>query len=163
MVSSSDKTAASDLKPRIKILGGLIAIAAAAIITLLITRPAATSTSFTPLSGLVTLKAMAKESVAYGDAIATEKPVFLEFYADWCTTCQGMSPTITALHQQYGDTINFVMLNIDDPQWAKQVEAYGASGVPQFTLLNAQHNEVKTWVGKVPKPILANVFDQLFG
>ena len=74
-----------------------------------------------------------------------------------------MSSVIADLHQQYGDTISFVMLDIDDPQWANQVSDYGASGVPQFTLLNAQHDEVKTWVGKVPKSILANVFDQLLG
>ena len=55
------------------------------------------------------------------------------------------------------------MLDIDDPQWAGQVNDYGASGVPQFTLLDAHHSEVKTWVGKVPKIILANVFDQLIG
>ena len=163
MVSSSKKTIDSSLAPWMKVLGGVMAIATAIIITLLITRPAATSSSFTPLSGLVTLKTMAKESVAYGDAIASQKPIFLEFYADWCTTCQGMSSTISDLHQKYGDTINFVMLDIDDPQWAQQVADYGASGVPQFTLLDAQHDELKTWVGKVPKPILANVFDQLPG
>lgn len=149
--------------PRIKLVGAIIAVVAAVLITLLITRPAATTSSFTPLSGLMALKTMAAESMPYGDAIASPNPTLIEFYADWCTTCQGMSSTITDLHQQYGDSINFVMLDIDDPQWAGQVADYGASGVPQFTLLDADHSEVKTWVGKVPKPILANVFDQLIG
>lgn len=162
MVSSSEKAAATST-PWLKILGGVVAIAAAFLLTLFITRPAATSSSFTPLSGLVTLKEMARESVAYGDAIATEKPVFIEFYADWCTSCQGMSSTVADLHQTYGDSINFVMLDIDDPQWATQVKTYDASGVPQFTLLDAHHEEVKTWVGKVPKSILASVFDEFPG
>ncbi|MEM6254067.1 MAG: thioredoxin domain-containing protein [Cyanobacteria bacterium P01_D01_bin.156] len=163
MVSSSEKVADGASKPWFKGLIVGIALMAAIIVTLFITRPAATSTSFAPLSGLVTLKAMANESVAYGDAIASEKPIFLEFYADWCTTCQGMSGTIADLHQTYGNNIEFVMLDIDDPQWAPQVLEYGASGVPQFTLLNGHHEEVNTWVGKVPKPILANVFEQLVG
>ncbi|NEZ63811.1 thiol:disulfide interchange protein [Leptolyngbyaceae cyanobacterium CCMR0082] len=147
----------------IKLVGAMIAILVAILVTLLITRPAATTTSFTPLSGLMTLKTMAAEATPYEVAIASPNPTFIEFYANWCTTCQGMSPAIADLHQQYGNTISFVMLDIDDPQWANQVSDYGASGVPQFTLLNAQHDEVKTWVGKVPKPILANVFDQLLG
>lgn len=163
MISDSNQVAQKSATPLVKLVGVVIAILAAIVVTLLITRPAATASSFTPLSGLMTLKAMAAESMVYEDAIASPNPTFIEFYADWCTTCQGMSSTIADLHHQYGDTINFVMLDIDDPQWAEQVADYGASGVPQFTLLDGYHNEVKTWVGKVPKPILANVFDQLLG
>lgn len=151
------------LTPWIKLVGAFVSVVAAILVTLFITRPAATTSSFTPLSGLMTLKAMATEAMPYGDAIASPKPILIEFYADWCTTCQGMSSTMADLHQQYGSRINFVMLDIDAPQWADQVADYGASGVPQFTLLNADHGEVKTWVGKVPKSILANVFDQLIG
>ena len=163
MVSTS-KDSVSDL-PRawVNLAGVLIALVIALLLTIIITRPAETTKSFTPLSGLMTLKSMASEAVAYDDAIAAPTPTLIEFYADWCTTCQGMSSTMADLHQQYGNSINFVMLDIDDPQWAPQVANYGASGVPQFTLLDARHTEVKTWVGKVPKPILANFFDQLLG
>ena len=135
----------------------------AILVTWLITRPAAATTSFTPLSGLMTLKAMAGETMPYDVAIASPEPTFIEFYADWCTTCQGMSSIVADLHHQYGDSINFVMLDIDDPQWVSQIVDYGASGVPQFTLLDSHNSEVKTWVGKVPKSILTNVFDQLLG
>ena len=162
MISSSDQSVAESAQLK-KIVGDVVAILVAAIATVLITRPAATTSSFTPLSGLMTLKTMAAESIPYDVAIASPNPTFIEFYADWCTTCQGMSATVADLHQQYGNNINFVMLDIDDPQWSPQVESYGASGVPQFTLLDAHHEEVKTWIGKVPKSILANVFNQLLG
>ncbi|MEM1251481.1 MAG: thioredoxin domain-containing protein [Cyanobacteria bacterium P01_H01_bin.21] len=151
------------VNPLVKSVGVLLAILMAILVTLLITRPAETTTSFTPLSGLMNLKAMAVETMPYDVAIASPAPTFIEFYADWCTTCQGMSSTVADLHHQYGDSINFVMLDIDDPQWASQIVDYGASGVPQFTLLDSHNSEVKTWVGKVPKPIFANVFDQLLG
>lgn len=147
--------------PLTKLVAVGIAAIAAVLVTFLITRPAVMATSFTPLSGLITLKAMAAEAMPYEVAIASPKPTLIEFYADWCTTCQGMSSTMADLHQQYGAAINFVMLDIDDPQWSAQVSDYGASGVPQFTLLDAHQNEMKTWVGKVPKPIFAHVFDQL--
>ena len=163
MVLASKDGASDTPSPWIKFVGAVVAVMAAVVVTLLITRPAATTSSFTPLSGLMTLKAMAAESVLYGDAIASPTPTLIEFYADWCTTCQAMAPTIADLHQQYGHSVSFVMLDIDDPQWAAQVSDYGASGVPQFTLLDAHHSEVKTWVGKVPKSILTSTFNQLLG
>ncbi|MGD1950587.1 MAG: thioredoxin domain-containing protein [Leptolyngbyaceae cyanobacterium] len=159
MVSAKQDAA----NPLVKPVGIILTILMAILVTWLITRPAAATTSFTPLSGLMTLKAMAGETMPYDVAIASPEPTFIEFYADWCTTCQGMSSIVADLHHQYGDSINFVMLDIDDPQWVSQIVDYGASGVPQFTLLDSHNSEVKTWVGKVPKSILTNVFDQLLG
>ncbi|MEO1391092.1 MAG: thioredoxin domain-containing protein [Cyanobacteria bacterium J06634_6] len=141
--------------------GGVIALLFAALATLLLTRPAASVMSMTPISGLVTLKAMAAESIPYEQAIANQKPTLIEFYADWCTTCQSMSATVDELHQQYSDQVNFVMLNIDDPQWARQVADFHASGVPQFTLLSSNQQSVNTWVGKVPKPIFKTAFAEV--
>ena len=140
----------------------MVVAVVAVVVTLLITRPAAaTTSSFTPLSGLMTLKATAADSVLYGDAIASPNPMLIEFYADWCTTCQSMSATVDELHQQYSDQVNFVMLNIDDPQWARQVADFHASGVPQFTLLSSNQQSVNTWVGKVPKPIFKTAFAEV--
>ncbi|MGC1307061.1 MAG: thioredoxin domain-containing protein [Phormidesmis sp.] len=143
-----------------KLWTALIAISLAVWVTLWLTRPAATAVSMTPLRGLITLKAMAAESVPYEVAIANQKPTFIEFYADWCTTCQSMSTTVEKLQQQYGSRINFVMLNIDDPRWTAQIADYRASGVPQFTLLDAEKSPIKTWVGKVPRLIFSQIFDQ---
>ncbi|MEO1591005.1 MAG: thioredoxin domain-containing protein [Cyanobacteria bacterium J06632_22] len=144
-----------------KLVAACIAVVLAVVATFALTRPTATPQSFTPLSGLVALKAMAAEAVPYDSAIASPQPTLIEFYADWCTTCQGMSSTVAQLHEQYGDQVNFVMLDIDDPRWASQIAAYGASGVPQFTLLDSTHHEVDTLVGKVPKPIFQNLFAQV--
>ncbi len=158
MVSTSDRNTKSW-----QLWIGLAMTALAIVATILLTRPAANISSMTPLSGLMTLKSMAAESVPFDTALTNQKPTLIEFYADWCTTCQSMSGTVDTLHERYGDRINFVMLNIDDPQWASQIERFGATGVPQFTLLDTYQEPVKTWVGKVPKPIFSSAFDQLLG
>ncbi|MGB7250277.1 MAG: thioredoxin domain-containing protein [Phormidesmis sp.] len=144
-----------------QIWGVLVATLLAIWLTLWLTRPAATAVSMTPLSGLMTLKVMAADVVPYEMAIASQKPTFIEFYADWCTTCQSMSATVEKLHWRYGEQINFVMLDIDNPQWATQIADYGVSGVPQFTLIDAGHQPLKTWVGKVPKAVISDVFEQI--
>ena len=74
-----------------------------------------------------------------------------------------MAEDLRQIKGEYGDRLNFVMLNVDDPRWASQVSEFGASGVPQFTLLDAAQQPVETWVGKVPKPIFSNVFDRVLG
>ena len=145
---------------RQKLWAAMLAVIFTAVVaTFVLTKPAAVPTSMTPLSGLIGLKSMSAQAMPYEQAIANQKPTFIEFYADWCTTCQLMSPTVEKLHQQYGDQINFVMLDIDNPQWATQIKQHKATGVPQFTLLNGSEQPVETWVGKVPKPILSQVLD----
>jgi len=113
------------------------------------------------LTGLVELKHLEKQSLAYNTALKNNKPTLIEFYADWCTTCQAMAPTIKALHDSQSSQINFVMLNIDDPQWSEQIQHYNVRSVPQFTLLSPQGIPQKTLYGKVPKAVLANLLQQL--
>ena len=113
------------------------------------------------LTGLVELKHLAKQSLAYNTALKNNKPTLIEFYADWCTTCQAMAPTIKALHDSQSSKINFVMLNIDDPQWSEQIQHYNVNSVPQFTLLSPQGIPQKNLYGKIPKAVLANLLQQL--
>ena len=75
MVSSSKNISRQVSTPLVTLVMVLVTVAIAT--TLLITRPAATASSFTPLSGLITLKAMAAESVPYGDAIASPTPTLI--------------------------------------------------------------------------------------
>jgi thiol-disulfide isomerase/thioredoxin len=120
---------------------------------------AATSTS--SLTGLVAIKNMAQQSISYEIALANNKPTLLEFYADWCTTCQSMAPVLSKLHQEYGDRINFVMLNIDRPEWAQQLKQYGVTGIPQITFLDRGEEVVQTVVGRVPKTTLEEIMNKL--
>lgn len=113
----------------------------------------------TNLSGLKIMKEMAQEAVPYEDAIASTKPTLLEFYADWCSVCQSMAPTLQTLKQEYGEEINFVMLNVDEAQWLPQMDRYSVTGVPQFTLLDRHQSPIQTFVGRIPQLILSEVLD----
>ena len=140
-------------------LNRMIAIAIAlivmfAIATVLLTRPQTTSFNLSPVAGLMALKALAQDAIPYDVAMTNAKPTLIEFYADWCTTCQALAPTLRSLHDELGGQINFVMLNIDDPQWGRQIQKFHATGVPQLTLLQADQTVADTIVGKIPKSIL---------
>ena len=142
----------------------LIAIAVVAlfaIATLFLTRPGTTLQSASPVSGLVALKATAQEAIPYETALANQKPTIIEFYANWCTTCQALAPTLQSVHHQFGEQVNFVMLNIDDPQWQEPVQQFHVNGVPYLALLNADCTVARTFVGKVPQQILAKQVTEL--
>ena len=66
-----------------------------------------------------------------------------------------MAPTILDLHAQYGNQVNFVMLNIDDPQWRSQVDRFQINGVPEYFLLDAKQSIQRSFIGRVPYEIIA--------
>ena len=143
-----------------KSISFLIAIAIMVTLNLSFPTPAA-ALGQSPLSGLITLKALAEEAIPYEIAIANGKPTLLEFYADWCTTCQGMSTTVQALQEKYGDRVNLVMLDIDDPRWDGLVQQYRVTGIPQYTFLDESQDTLDTVVGKIPQSIMERFFEQL--
>ncbi len=132
-------------------LGLVVAIA-----TVCLTHSATSLPSFSPLSGLMILKATAQDAIPYEVAIANPKPTLIEFYADWCTTCQALASTLQSVHHQFGDRVNFVMLDIDDPQWQAQVQQFRVSGVPHLALLNSDQTVAEIFVGQVPEQVLSN-------
>ena len=72
-----------------------------------------------------------------------------------------MSATIQNLEEKYGDRVNLVMLDIDDPQWDKLVQQYRVTGIPQYTFLDESQDTLDTLVGKVPQSIMESFFEQL--
>ncbi len=142
----------SDKRKRSTVAIALIVLFA--IFAFVLTRPITSLQSLSPVSGLMALKASAQSSTPYEVAIASHTPTLIEFYADWCTTCQAMAPTLEAVHQDVGEQVNFVMLDIDNPQWQAQVQQFQVRGVPHLVLLDRDQTIVDTWIGKVPKSVL---------
>ncbi len=46
-------------------------------------------------------------------AIHSEKPVLVDFYADWCAPCRVLEPNIQTIEQHYGDKIDVLKINTD--------------------------------------------------
>ena len=143
---------------------GIIAVALVAVFmgaTFFLTRPVQGVNNVSAVAGLRTLQTAAAASTPYGEAIANEKPTLIEFYADWCTVCQSMAPTLEKAHVTFGDEVNFVMLNIDEPQWQPEVATYKVNGVPHFVLLEENQTPVDSFIGKIPFQILSDRLNSL--
>ena len=49
------------------------------------------------------------------EVLKSEKPVLIDFYADWCGPCKMLSPIIDEIAEENSD-IKVVKVNVDDSQ-----------------------------------------------
>ncbi|MEO1592882.1 MAG: thioredoxin family protein [Cyanobacteria bacterium J06632_22] len=107
------------------------------------------------------LSDLAEAATPLDEAIANGKPTLIEFYANWCTSCQAMAPDIEAIEANYGDQVNFSMLNVDNTKWLPEMLSYRVDGIPHFVFLNAQGEDQGQAIGEIPKALLAENLDAL--
>ncbi len=80
--------------------------------------------------------------------LASDTPVVVDFWAEWCSPCRLVHPELEKIAEEYGDKIKVVKLNIDH---APSVAAkYGIMSIPTIALF--ADGEVKSQVvGARPK------------
>jgi thiol-disulfide isomerase/thioredoxin len=101
------------------------------------------------------LPELAETATPIDVAFENGKPTLMEFYANWCTSCQAMAEDMAQLRQQYGDQVNFVMLNVDNSKWLPEVLEYRVDGIPHFVFLNRQATAIAQTIGEIPQQIMA--------
>lgn len=74
-------------------------------------------------------------------ALAQNKPIFIEFFADRCPACVAMKPTIAELKKEYGDRIEFILADTDGTGLALAIE-YQVMYIPSYVFINAQGERV---------------------
>ncbi|BAZ28660.1 thioredoxin domain-containing protein [Cylindrospermum sp. NIES-4074] len=109
----------------------------------------------------VSLPKLAEASTPLELAVSNGKPSLVEFYADWCTVCQKMAPDMAELETQYGDKLNFVMLNVDNTKWLPEMLKYRVDGIPHFVYLSKNAETIAEAIGDLPRTVMAGNLDAL--
>lgn len=104
------------------------------------------------------LEAQAENSTPLEVALTNNKPTFMEFYANWCSSCQAMAKDLQELKQQYSPSVNFVMLNVDNSKWLPEILKYRVDGIPHFVFFGEDGQTITQAIGEQPRSVLeANI------
>jgi len=80
--------------------------------------------------------------------LKSEKPVIVDFWAEWCGPCRMVGPPLVEISDQYKDKVVVAKLNVDSHP--KVTLKYGIRNIP--TVLYFKNGEVvEKVVGAVPK------------
>lgn len=82
---------------------------------------------------------------SFEDLIASrEKPVLVDFWAEWCPPCKMMNPVLSQLSGEWKDRLMIVKINTDEQPYLSS--RYGISSIPTMILFK-KGTEAKRLVG----------------
>ena len=80
--------------------------------------------------------------------------VLVDFWADWCSPCHALAPTLEKLDEELGDSLTVAKLDVDANP--KSAQAHQVSSIPTVKLFK-DGEEVEVIIGVQPK----HVYQQL--
>jgi thioredoxin 1 len=95
-------------------------------------------------------KAVTDDTFA-SEVLEHDKPIMVDFWAEWCGPCRAVSPILDAIASEHSDKLSIVKLDVDaNPETALK---YGITSIPAMYVFS-KGEVVKRVIGAKPKPAL---------
>ena len=89
--------------------------------------------------------------------ITSDKPVFVDFWAEWCGPCRMVGPVVEELAGDYEGKVSFVKVNVD--QAGELASKYNVFSIPTLILLH-KGEIIAQQVGAGSKEVYQNMIDR---
>lgn len=90
------------------------------------------------------------------DVLQSDKPVLVDFWAEWCQPCRKVSPVLEEIAGEMGDKVTIVKVNIDENP--ETTRAYRVMSVPTLTIFKGGQ-PVQSVAGAKPKGELVRLIE----
>jgi thioredoxin 1 len=85
------------------------------------------------------------------EVLQSEKPVIVDFWAEWCGPCHAIAPVLDRIAEEHGGELKVVKVNIDEEQGLSL--KYGVMSIPTMILFR-DGEPAAAAVGAQPKSML---------
>ncbi len=70
--------------------------------------------------------------MTFNEIIQSEKPVLVDFFAEWCGPCKMMAPILKDVKKELGDAVTIIKVDVDKN--TKAAQDFQVQGVPTLIL-----------------------------
>ena len=92
------------------------------------------------------------------EVLKSDKPVLVDFYADWCGPCKMMAPVVEELAELYDGKAKVGKLNVDNNE--EVAMKYGVMSIPTILVIKNGQVEAKM-VGVQKREVLMDALDKV--
>jgi thioredoxin 1 len=91
------------------------------------------------------------------DVLGSDKPVLVDFWAEWCGPCRMIAPSVEAIAEEYQEKAGVYKMNVDENMNVPQ--RFGIRGIPTLIVFK-DGQEQERIVGAVSREAIAKVIDK---